>query len=289
MPLASKRLLGWLSWRIKRRHQYRAHVLEALLRDLRATAPDHLAVTGDLTNVALPEEFEEARRWLARLGPPHAVTLIPGNHDAYVRVPEARSWALWSDYLASDAAGSELLAELWGREKAGSLVFPTLRLVGPLALVGLCSAVPTAPGLATGRLGRPQLGRLAELLAELGARGMPRVLLVHHPPEPGVVAPRRALRDAGALGDVLRGSGAELVLHGHLHRTRIGSLPGPSGAIPVVGVRSASHVGGRPGRVARYHLYRLDPERRRFTLHAREYCAESDGFREVDEAPLSLG
>lgn len=265
-------------------------MLEALLRDLGDTRPDHLAITGDLTNVALPEEFDEARRWLARIGPPHAVTLIPGNHDAYVRVPEARSWALWSDYLASDAAGGELLAELWGREKADAPAFPSLRRVGPLALVGLCSAVPTAPLLASGRLGSEQLRRLSELLAELGARDIPRVVLVHHPPEPGVVTARRALRDAGALCEVLRGSGAELVLHGHLHRTHIGSIPGPSGPIPVVGVRSASHVGGKPGRVARYHLYRVEPGTGRITLRAREYCPERDGFRDAgDEQVLRPG
>lgn len=264
-------------------------MLEALLRDLADTRPDHLAITGDLTNVALPEEFDEARRWLARLGPPHAVTLIPGNHDAYVRVPEARSWALWSDYLASDASGGELLAELWGREKADALAFPSLRRVGPLALVGLCSAVPTAPLLASGSLGSEQLRRLSELLAELGSRGIPRVVLVHHPPEPGVVTARRALRDASALCDVLRGSGAELVLHGHLHRTHIGSLPGPTGPIPVVGVRSASHVGGKPGRVARYHLYRVEPGTGRITLQAREYSAESDRFHDAGEQLLRSG
>ena len=31
-----------------------------------------------------PEEIETARHWLERLGDPKHVTVIPGNHDAYV-------------------------------------------------------------------------------------------------------------------------------------------------------------------------------------------------------------
>lgn len=261
-------------------------MLEALLHDLAAIRHDHLAVTGDLTNVSLEDEFDAARRWLARLGAPDAVTLVPGNHDAYVRVPEARSWALWSDYLASDAAGEELCTELWGREKAGALRFPSLRLVGPLALVGLCSARATLPLLAGGSLGDAQRERLADLLRELGARGRTRVVLVHHPPEPGAVAWRRALWDADRLGQVLRRCGAELVLHGHMHRTRVGALPGPAGAVPVVGVRSASHRGGKPGRVARYHLYDFDGGR--ITLRAREFRPDAGDFADSGEPPLVL-
>ena len=45
-----KRALGWLSWRLRRRHHHRPEALEALAADLRATAPDHTAVTGDVTN-----------------------------------------------------------------------------------------------------------------------------------------------------------------------------------------------------------------------------------------------
>jgi 3',5'-cyclic AMP phosphodiesterase CpdA len=98
---------------------------------------------------------------------------------------------------------------------------------------------------------------------------------------PGLTSRRRALRDATAFGDVLRRRGAELVLHGHLHRTTYSALPGPAGSIPVAGVPSASHVGPDPERCAAYHLYEItgssgayairrrvrtwDPQLRRFT------------------------
>jgi 3',5'-cyclic AMP phosphodiesterase CpdA len=237
----SKRALGWLSWHLRRRRRYRPAVLEALLADLAQTAPDHLAITGDLTQIALEPEFQEAADWLARFGSPDRVHAIPGNHDAYVAVPSERGWQHWSDYLASDPGeGDE---------------YPSVRVRGEIALVGVCTAQPTPPLAATGRVGAEQLARLDRVLERLGAAGLCRVLLIHHPPVPGLTSRRRSLRDAPAFGEVLRRRGAELVLHGHLHRTTLASLPGPERPIPVVGVPSASHAGPDPARCAAYHLY----------------------------------
>jgi 3',5'-cyclic AMP phosphodiesterase CpdA len=244
-PLRSKRLLGWLSWHVRRRRRYRPAVLEALLADLAQTAPDQLAITGDLTQIALETEFREAADWLTRLGPPERVFVIPGNHDAYISVPRERSWQHWSAYLASDPGeGDE---------------HPTVRVCGEIALVGICTAQPTLPFAATGRVGREQLARLDGILERLGAAGLCRVLLIHHPPVPGLTSRRRSLGDASAFAEVLRRRGAELVLHGHLHRTTLESLagPDPERPIPVAGVPSASHAGPDPARCAAYHLYHI--------------------------------
>ena len=83
--LASKRLLGYLNWVRKRRAIHRRDVLAAIVADLHAAKPDHIAVTGDLVNIALPAEIANAAHWLEALGPPAQVSLVPGNHDAYVR------------------------------------------------------------------------------------------------------------------------------------------------------------------------------------------------------------
>ena len=83
--LAGKRAFGYLNWTRNRRKYYRREVLDALVSDMQAQAPDHIAVTGDLVNLALEAEFAPARQWLTSVGEPHLVTAIPGNHDAYVR------------------------------------------------------------------------------------------------------------------------------------------------------------------------------------------------------------
>src|SRR6201995_3507628 len=82
--LAGKRALGYLNWTRNRRKYYRREVLDALVRDLLAQSPDHITVTGDLVNLALPSEFAPAQQWLQSVGAPESVTIVPGNHDAYV-------------------------------------------------------------------------------------------------------------------------------------------------------------------------------------------------------------
>lgn len=283
LPLLNKRALGWLSWRLKRHKHYQTAVLEALIDDLATPAPDQIVVTGDLTNVALESEFPAARRWLERLGDATRVTAIPGNHDAYVRVARARSWDLWSEYMASDAPAPGAVAGDDGVE------FPTLRVRGPVAFVGVCSAQPTAPLRASGAVGDEQLARLGRTLEGLADTPLCRIVLIHHPPVPGLVSRRRALLDAEAFGAVLRRAGAELVLHGHMHRVSIASLAGPAGTIPVVCVPASSNVGHNPEKRSRYHLVRVEPTGGRgfrLGLRARGYDPGSGRF--VDEGERSL-
>jgi 3',5'-cyclic AMP phosphodiesterase CpdA len=220
--LISKRLFSWLSWRSKRRFVHLPAVLDQVMADVRAVGTDHLAVTGDLTNLALPDEFARAGGWLAAQGSGETVTAIPGNHDALVRVPYAEGLGLWSAWMGE---GTD---------------FPFVKRLDGVALVGVSSAVPTVPFLATGRIGGPQRERLESLLQALEAEGFFRIVLVHHPITDGTVAGRKALTDRAALRAVLSRVGAELVLHGHSHESTIASTPGPRGPIAVVSAPSAS-------------------------------------------------
>ncbi len=279
--LLSKRLTGFVSWQLRRSRRHRPEVLEALVGDLAETGPEHVVITRDLTNTALEEEFAAARRWLERLGPPARVAAVPGNHDAYVAVPESLGWGLWADYLQSDVAGAAFRARHCEAQGEG-IAFPSLRLLGSVAVVGLCSAHPTPWFQASGSLGAAQLADAEALLAALGREGYTRVVLLHHPPKPGVVSDRRALRDAVALCEALGRTGAELVLHGHLHRTRFDAIPAAGGEIPVVGVRSASDVGSHPEKQATYHLYEIEEGGGRAPISVREraYDAQGGCFRE---------
>jgi 3',5'-cyclic AMP phosphodiesterase CpdA len=285
--LLNKRFFGWVSWRFRRRHVFRPDVLDALIEDLHEMAPDQVVVTGDLTNIAIESEFEAARACLARIGSPERVFLIPGNHDAYVPVPRARSWDRWSDYLASDPGrGAGGVAE-------GDADFPTLRRRGPVALVGMCSAHPTGVFRATGSVGPDQLARLEALLVELAEADVCRVVLIHHPITDGAAARRRSLCDAAELRAVLRRAGADLVLHGHNHRTQLFQVPGPERPIPVVGVRSSSYMGRKLSKRAHYHIYELEPgasdrpgARCRVVMKVRAYDPQSGRFRSEGERVL---
>src|SRR5207237_8820014 len=85
IELAGKRALGYVNW-TRNRHKYqRREVLDTLVADIQAQAPDHIAVTGDLVNLAPEAEFAPARAWPDGVGPPDRGTTSPGNHHAYVR------------------------------------------------------------------------------------------------------------------------------------------------------------------------------------------------------------
>jgi 3',5'-cyclic AMP phosphodiesterase CpdA len=230
----SKRTLSRLAWRRKRNHHSPA-VLADLVADLHAQRPDHIALTGDLTNFSTPEELAAARRWLEDLAPPEQLTVSPGNHDALIAAEDDR-FAPWRPWLGDEP-------------NAG---FPAVRVRGPVALINLCSATPTALHLAQGRLGQDQIARLAENLRALGDAGLFRLVLVHHPIAAGAVSARKSLVDAEALRQVLQREGAELVLHGHAHEALTMQVPGPVGPIPVLGVPSASAIAGH-GEAARWH------------------------------------
>jgi 3',5'-cyclic AMP phosphodiesterase CpdA len=284
----NKRALGWLSWRLHRRDEHQAAVLDALVDDLARVAPDHVAVTGDLTNLGLASEFEAARQWLARLGGPARVSVVPGNHDVYVASPQSTTWAPWAAYVAGRSyAGRD------APEAGAAVEFPSVRVCGPVALVGLSSARATAPFRATGRVGRRQLERLEGVLRELAGSGLCRVVLIHHPPLVDAVTPRRRLTDASELARVLARAGAELVLHGHMHRGHLASLAGPHGPIPVVGVSSSSALGReRPERRARYHLYRIEREAGATGSRFRVECSvrgfDGDSARFQPEGEIAL-
>jgi 3',5'-cyclic AMP phosphodiesterase CpdA len=242
--LIGKRALGYLNW-TRNRHKYqRRDVLDALVADLQAQQPDHIAVSGDLVNLALEAEFAPARAWLESVGAPDRVTVVPGNHDAYVRATQHRFVEAWRSYLDGDDAPK------------GSVPFPSLRRRGPLALVGVSSAVPTAPLMATGWLGRAQLDALDRLLAQLAAEQLFRVLLIHHPLRSDSRAKR--LTDSQALLALLKRHGVELVLHGHDHVHSTIWVDGPKGAIPAIGVPSASALAHGRYPAAAYNLFAIE-------------------------------
>ncbi len=273
--LAGKRLLGFLRWKLQRGAEHGDHVLAALQTDLARTEPDHIAVTGDLTHLSLPAEFVKAKQWLQTLGAPSKVTVIPGNHDTYVKTNWRQTMAHWTEYMLSDKLpGNDRNAE------STDTIFPCLRIRGCVAIIGVCTARPSAPHLAVGSIGAGQLQKLASILSQTARERLYRVVLIHHPPASGSVSWRKRLTDAPAMQSLLARYGAELVLHGHAHKTLRSSLQTPGGNLPVVGVPSVSSLSRTPERRARYNLYRVTPVDTGWKVRreVRIYSPDDNGF-----------
>lgn len=241
--LFGKRVTGYVNWRRTRHLVHDPAVLATLVADMQAQHPDHIAVTGDIANVAARAEFAAGRIWLDSLGSATAVSLVPGNHDAYVHSARQHRIGQWGGHMLGDDSGSD---------------FPYLRRRGPAALIGLSTGVPTGFFQATGWLDAPQLTRLGLLLDQTRHEGLFRIVMIHHPPVSD--APRyKRLLDAKLLMHVLAGHGAELLIHGHDHLHMLNWLAGPDGTrMPAVGVPSASAAPDGRHEPAAYNLYRID-------------------------------
>jgi 3',5'-cyclic AMP phosphodiesterase CpdA len=272
--LAGKRLTGYINWKRGRHLIHDMEMLEKITGDLLAQKPDHVALTGDLVNIGLEKEFATAQRYVARLGDPDFVSVIPGNHDAYVRSSFRYMSASTAPWMTGD--GQDMPR------------FPYVRIRDGIALIGLNSGVPTAPLLASGEMGDGQAKALARALEEARAAGLVRVVMIHHPPTRNGTSFGRGLRDAKAFEKVIARQGAELVIHGHNHRHSVVTIKGPEGDVPVVGVASCSAVPGSPNHRAAYHLYRIARDGGKVTINLKvRGLLPSDAIGDVETVILA--
>ncbi len=246
--ICNKRVLGYLSWQYRRRFLHSPSVLETVARAA-CSDGDHLVITGDLTQIGLPEEYRQTCQWLSRLGSPANISVIPGNHDAYAGSSWRECIQSWKPHM-SDRMPEQQDQPLW----------PFVRLRGPVAFIGVSSAVPSPPFFASGRVGQDQLQRLEQMLADHQSRF--RVLLIHHSPVAGHDSFRKRLFQRSSLVRILQARGVEMVLHGHNHRPCWNELKTASGYIPVIGVPAASAAESGPdeaslSRRGSYYAYQV--------------------------------
>ncbi|MFV0279324.1 MAG: metallophosphoesterase family protein [Rhodoblastus sp.] len=272
--LAGKRLTGWFNWERGRGRAHSMTVLDRVIADIHAHKPDHVAVTGDLANIGLPAEFDLARSVMQKIGAPDFASFTPGNHDAYV--PSSL------DHLARAFTP-------WAANDDGHAAYPYLRVRGHVALIGLSSGVPTAPFIASGKLGPVQRAALGRILDETAARGLARVIMLHHPPNKTGASIGRGLMDAAAFETLIARHGAELIVHGHNHRLSVMHLRGSNRRpVPVVGVASASAAGGSRTHRAGYNLFRIAREGDGFAIAARTRGLMDDRTTIGDLGPIAL-
>lgn len=263
--LLSKRIIGALTL-LRRAHPHA--IMQAAVDDLRRAPADHLAVTGDLTNLALDSEFARARDYLAELAlPPERLSVIPGNHDSYVAGPHrARRF-------------EHHLAPVLGLAPE-ELDWPRVQRRDGVLFVGLSSAVPTPWFTAYGRVARAQLERARELLREDAPF---KVVLVHHPPLQGHGRPdwlwRRNL-DGAAVIAACREGGADLVLCGHTHAAFRCQVPGPGKRLLISCAGSTTKQPRSLGVAATYNRYRIEGGRL-VEVEVRGFCPERREFVSV--------
>jgi len=288
LDLANKRWIGAMNLLSNRSRHYHVEAFDDMITDLNALGIEHVLCTGDVTNLALRQEFAFARGKFDQLARgPRDATVIPGNHDAYVaEVVRAGAFEkIFGSYQSRDLE-IDGVADAPGTASGDPRsAYPFVRLRGPLALIAVNSCVATGDLGAWGEVGAAQLQRLESVLARVEVARCVRVVLVHHPPVLHKGGEHRNLRDRAALTAVLARAGADLVLHGHDHRDESAVLDGPWGrGIAVIGAGSASYAGA-PERRSRYNIYEIGDGA--ITLVTRAHVEAKDRFEEVRRAKIA--
>lgn len=236
--LLNKRVVGYLSWQCKRKKEYHEHVLETLLEYLATLQLDHICMTGDLVNIGLQQEFEQSVLWIQQFQAIADISLVPGNHDAYVPVSLDFMHRYWDEWVPGE--------------------FPAYTEKDGIALIGLSSAVPTLPFMAFGKIDSDQLANFEKILQRAQKNNLFTIVMLHHPPQQIQGGWHKGLHKAKAFREVIARVGADLILHGHLHKPIHTNLVGPGGArVPVYGVGSASLQHEHKEHNAHFHVFNV--------------------------------
>ncbi len=273
----NKRFSGWVNLRFHRKLKHRPAYVRAIAREITRTKVDHVVITGDLTNLALEQEFEATRQLLEddlHLDA-KSVTVVPGNHDLYTRgaLRTRRFTTFFKHYMESDLP--ELAADIaLGR-------FPVVKLRGPLAFIGLSSAVPRPLLVASGEIGAMQREALRRILAHDEVKRRTPIVALHHPihnPISRIERLMKGLSDARDLASVLADVPRGMILHGHLHHRVQQPLVTHAGQMLAVGATSASLDHVDTHRMAGFNLYTFDDEGALSSVEAHVYDPSSESF-----------
>ncbi|MCL6706974.1 metallophosphoesterase [Pseudomonas sp. R2.Fl] len=266
--LASKRITGYVNWHRNRRKHLFANALDLLMDDVRAAEPDHLAITGDMVNLATDLEIRMVADWLRGIGDPVSTSLVPGNHDAYVPGAHAKAVNAWYDYIRGD---DDPL--VWQDDHK---LFPYIRRRGPIAIIGCSTSIATPPFSAMGYFGSRQARETANLLKVAGEEGLFRVVLIHHPPIRGAASRYKRMIGIRRFAAAISLGGAELVLHGHTHLNTHYTLKSREHTVPVIGIASASQGPGGHKPPAAFNLFTISGKPGAWTLHWERHGLSAD-------------
>jgi len=267
LELMNKRWIGRINLISNRSRHYHVDAFDDMVADLNAQGIDHVLCTGDVTNLALRREFEFARgKFDGLTHGTRNITVIPGNHDAYVAEGVGLFAELFEPFAATDAGWAWTAEDRDDSDHENDLVddgsprWPIVRVRDGLVLIGLSTSRQTPWFTAYGKVGHGQLARLERVLKDPRLADNFRLVAIHHPPAgPRAKSRIRGLRDHEAFASVIAAAGADLIVHGHEHRDMREALAGPNNVtVPVRGVVSGTYLHDKPEKTARYRIFEIE-------------------------------
>jgi 3',5'-cyclic AMP phosphodiesterase CpdA len=253
----NKRFLGGINVLMNRSDDHSIEVVREALSHLDGEDIDHVAISGDVTNLAFDSEFRAVADIIGELRDATGrVSIVPGNHDYYTReAAESRRFERhFAAYLDSDLPSYQL--------ETG---YPFCKFLNDdIALVGLNSGIPTPWLFATGEVRQDELRAAEALLEDPELRDRFTIVMVHHhlvPFEHSRVEYTRRMVNAEQVLQVMREQCVDLVMHGHNHHFATIEIPhlGGPGTLRIceAGSTSLSEYSD-PKFGGKYNIYHID-------------------------------
>lgn len=238
-----------------------------LLEDVDGQGVDHALCTGDLTGVSTEAEFSEvAALFGPRLAQPERLTVIPGNHDRYVKGTEH----LFAQHFSKVSEGAK---------------FPFVKhLPGGVSVVAIDVTRPTSVIDSSGLCGATQREALLALLTDASMKDRFVVVALHY----GLLRAegQRDTRSHGLRDDLELTAlverpdvSVDLVVHGHMHRPYIVK----TGKRTTICAGSATDLHRKCG----YHVYDIDAAARRVRVQRRQWNTVTRRYEAAPDSPLN--
>jgi len=273
--LFNKRIIGLINWHLNRKNNHNENIIKDLISDLKKQTYDHLIVSGDLVNLSLENEYINASETLKKINIPENISLVPGNHDHYIKMDYDRSIFHWKDYIQTD----ELLSNNFKMKKDA---FPYLKIRNDVALIGLSTAIPTLPFMCYGKIGKDQLKNLEDIFIYLSKKEYFKILILHHPIHNVGPFNFKGILDNNKLIKLLNNYNIELLLHGHLHRDSITYLKTKKSIIPCFGIPSSSKISKKEKQTS-YNKYEIHKANNKWSFNAFRCIYKNDTKRFTQE------
>jgi len=219
--------------------------IEQVLRYAINSGADHIAITGDLTDNAVPKDFIILRKLFDKLDLLHCnkLSLVIGNHDIFGGVQTAEDIFNFPDKCSKVDYNQKVkdfynyFPELFNGSTTDNNpenVFPFVKQLGSFLLIGLNSIAEYSrvsnPFASNGMIELAQLNSLSETLEGYKNEPYRKIVLVHHhfnkmnvaDNSPGsfwqnIEKQTMKLRKKKRLLKIFNHFDVELVLHGHYH------------------------------------------------------------------------
>jgi 3',5'-cyclic AMP phosphodiesterase CpdA len=257
--LRGKAIVGYLNYHVRRKSKHPVVLIAAMVDTIQNLEYDALVISGDLTNVSHPSEFQNAKEILKPILTDKTF-LIPGNHDRY------QKRAIGPNPLFEKA-----FEEWMGESKDPNFYLRTKRIASKL-FVGWDSNLAIPRITANGYVAKEVVEKTVGLANE------PYVLVGHHPlwnPNAEVESASHRLSNRKEVVVGLQTNPPELYLHGHTHTNWV-KLPGKETPFTIVNSASSTRLSDSKHECG-FHLIELGKQ-----THYRRFIYLENKFTETN-------